>query len=116
MARRPEKHLWDASAAAERIARFTSGKSLQDYLCDEMLRSAVERQFEIVGEALSQFRRAAPEREAEIPELARIVGFRNLLAHDYDDVKDEIVWGLVQGKLAELRATLAKLLAEQGKP
>jgi uncharacterized protein with HEPN domain len=44
------KYLWDAQQAAERIARFTAGRSLNDYLADEMLRAAVERQFEIIGE------------------------------------------------------------------
>jgi len=116
MARRPEKYLWDASVAAERIARFTAGRSREDYANDDMLRSAVERQFEIVGVALSAFARAAPERAAAIPELPQIVGFRNVLAHDYDDVDDEVVWGVVKGKLTELRTTLAKLLAEYGEP
>jgi uncharacterized protein with HEPN domain len=52
----------------------------------------VERQFEIIGEALAAFRRAAPERAGAIPELARIVNFRNVLAHEYGDVDDPLVW------------------------
>src|SRR5215472_11791876 len=44
--------LWDARRAAERITRFTAGKTYDDYLDDDMLRAAVERQFEIIGEAL----------------------------------------------------------------
>ncbi len=48
------KLLWDAQQAAERIARFTAGKHIDDYKSDEFLRSAVERQFEIIGEALNQ--------------------------------------------------------------
>ena len=46
------KYLADIQAATERIARFTEGKRFEHYLADEMLRSAVERQFGIVGEAL----------------------------------------------------------------
>jgi uncharacterized protein with HEPN domain len=54
MRRDPKAYLWDAAAGATAIQRFISGRSYDDYLADEMLRSAVERQFEIVGEALSQ--------------------------------------------------------------
>ena len=43
------KYLWDARRAAEKIARFTSGRKFDDYLTDDMMRAAVERQFEIVG-------------------------------------------------------------------
>lgn len=110
----PAKYLWDAQAAAERIARFTAGKSREDYADDDMLRSAVERQFEIIGEALGAFARAAPERAQSIPDLGRIVAFRNVLIHGYADVDDDLVWEAVQTKLPELRATLAKLLAEYG--
>jgi len=51
------KFLWDARSAAERVIRFTSGKSFGDYERDELLRSGVERQLEIVGEALTQLRK-----------------------------------------------------------
>jgi uncharacterized protein with HEPN domain len=49
-----------------------------------MLRSAVERQFEIIGEALSQLAKIDPAVAARIPDLRRIVGFRNVLIHGYD--------------------------------
>ena len=48
------KYLRDIQVAAERIHRFTAGKQFEQYLADEMLRSAVERQFSIIGEALSR--------------------------------------------------------------
>ncbi len=54
------KYLWDAKHAAERIARFIAGRDFDGYLADELLRSAVERQFEIMGEALGVLRRADP--------------------------------------------------------
>jgi uncharacterized protein with HEPN domain len=112
MATDPEKYLWDAAAAADRIVRFTAGKSRGDYLADDLLRSAVERQFEIIGEALAAFRRASPERVGAIPELARIIAFRNVLAHEYGDVDDGLVWDAAEGKLPDLRATLGRLLSE----
>jgi uncharacterized protein with HEPN domain len=109
---RPEarKYIWDALDAAKRITRFTHGKTLGSYQTDELLRSAVERQFEIVGEALSQLRRVDPPAAAQIPELPRIVAFRNILIHGYASVDDKLVWGVVEGKLTALVAALEDLL------
>jgi uncharacterized protein with HEPN domain len=105
------KLLWDASRAAERIARFTSGKTFVDYEADDYLRSAVERQFEIIGEAFSQLSRVDPVTAAAIPELPRIVAFRNVLIHGYASVDNKLVWGVVETRLDSLHATLEALLA-----
>lgn len=75
-----EKLLWDARLAADRVARFIAGKTFGDYLQDEMLRSAVERQLEIVGEALNQLNRVDAATAAGIEALPRVVAFRNI--HD----------------------------------
>jgi uncharacterized protein with HEPN domain len=83
------KYLWDARRAAERIARFTDGRGFDDYLADEMLRAAVERQFEIIGEAFAGLRRTDPELADAIPDLPRIVAFRNVLIHGYATVDDQ---------------------------
>lgn len=60
--------LWDAHRAAERISRFAAGRSNDDYLNDDMLRAAVERQFEIIGEALAGLRRIDPTLAAQLPD------------------------------------------------
>lgn len=88
------KLLWDAQQAAERIARFSSGKSFPDYERDEYLRSAVERQFEIIGEALNQLSKIDSATAGKIPELSRIVAFRNVLIHGYASVDNRLVWGV----------------------
>ena len=72
------KLLWDAQQAAERIARFAAGKSFTDYDADEYLRSAVERQFEIVGEAINQLRRIDPETATAIAELPRGFSWKSI--------------------------------------
>jgi uncharacterized protein with HEPN domain len=93
---RPEsqKYLWDALQAGERVARFVEKKQFSDYEADELLRSAVERQFEIIGEALSQLHKIDPSSAAAIPELRRIIAFRNILVHGYALVDDRLVWAL----------------------
>ena len=61
-----DKLVWDAQQAAERVARFTAGRTLAEYETDEYLRSAVERQFEIIGEALNRLSRVDPATAATI--------------------------------------------------
>jgi uncharacterized protein with HEPN domain len=107
------KLLWDAQHAAERIERFTAGKTFTEYGADEYLRSAVERQFEIVGEAINQLRRIDPDTAVAIPELARIIAFRNILVHGYADVDNRLVWGVIETDLPSLRATLGRLLTNK---
>jgi len=53
MQRDPRAYLWDAREAAAAILEFVEGKTFEDYARDRLLRSAVERQFEIIGEALN---------------------------------------------------------------
>ena len=110
MAGEAAKYLWDARRAAERIARFTAGRGLDDYCADEMVRSAVERQFEIIGEAFAGLRRADLILAAGITNLPRIVAFRNVLIHGYAAVDDRLVWGVVEGDLPQLLALLTHLV------
>jgi len=114
MRRDPRAYLWDAQAAVDRILEFTRGRSLDDYLADAMLRAAVERQFEIIGEALSQLAKAAPSIAQRIPDIGEIVGFRNVLIHGYATVDDGTVWRTVKDDLAGLRNRLGELLSELG--
>ena len=69
---------YDARAGGNAVERFISGKDFDDYLADEMLRSTVERQFEILGEALAQRSRADPKLAAQIPDAGNAIGFRNV--------------------------------------
>lgn len=110
MPRDARTFLWDARRAAEQVSSFVGGRSWEDYEADVMLRSAVERQFEIIGEALSQLFRDHPEISGKIPSLPRIVAFRNVLIHAYASVDDGLVWSVATEKLEALLATLNELL------
>lgn len=107
-----KKYLHDMRHAAELIARFTEGRSLDEYARDVQLRSAVERQFEIIGEALAQLSRLDPALAARISEKPRIIAFRNILIHGYAELDHRIVWDIVQSKLPTLRNDVEALLAE----
>lgn len=94
-----KKLIYDLDQATKLIIDFTQGKQLTDFKTDPMLCSAVERQFEIVGEALNRLKKVDPDIVSRISDYRRIIGFRNVLAHGYDIVSDEIVWDIVQNKL-----------------
>ena len=104
--------LWDARHAAEKIARFTVGCTFDDYLTNEMLSAAVERQFEIIGEALSILRRVFPAIGAQIPDIVRIIAFRNVIILGYASLDDQLVWDVVETELPALLATLTRLLED----
>ena len=112
MPRDPRAYLWDDRQAAEQIGRFVEGRSWGDYETDSMLRSAVERQFEIIGEALGRLSRDNRAIAEKIPELPRIVDFRNVLIHAYASVDDELVWSVATEKLGTLLDSLNELLRE----
>jgi uncharacterized protein with HEPN domain len=83
----------------------------QDYLDDRLLRRAVERSFEIVGEALSQLRKIDEPMATSISDYRKIIGFRNVLIHGYGTVDDELTWSIVEHDLPVLRRELDALLA-----
>jgi len=105
-------YLWDIEQAAGDIQVFTSGKQLSDYQSDAMLRAAVERRFEMIGEALTQALRQYPEVASRITDQQQIIAFRNQLIHGYATVQDALVWDIVQTELPVLRQQAADLLRE----
>ncbi len=105
-----KKLLFDIQQAAGHIADFVKNKEFLDYETDPMLRAAVERQFEIVGEALRRLLTEDPPTAARISEHARIIAFRNILAHGYAEIDDRIVWGIVESNLPTLLREVDALL------
>ena len=110
---RPEalKFLHDMREAGRRVLEFTAGKTLADFRTDILLRSAVERQFEIIGEALSQLSKIDREVAERIPERRGIISFRNILIHGYDKVDHDVVWDIVETDLPDLLREVRGLLA-----
>ena len=112
MRRDPRAFLWDAREAADRIIEFTDGVDIERYRDDAMLRSAVERQLEIIGEALNQLASVQPEAAERIPELRQAIGLRNILVHGYATVDDAIVWHTARADVPLLRRRIARILEE----
>ncbi|MCC9077812.1 DUF86 domain-containing protein [Litorilinea aerophila] len=105
-----KKLLFDIFDAGSAIKRFVKGKSLVDYQQDEMMRAAVERKFEIIGEALRRLQISDEDVLEDIREYRKIIGFRNLLAHGYDAISDEVVWEICQDDLSLLLEDVSRLL------
>ena len=105
-----KKYLFDIQQAAKSITEFTRNKQFSDYERDAMLRAAVERQFEIIGEALRRLAKEDATTTALISEHARIIAFRNILVHGYADIDDRIIWDIVLSKLPTLLREVESLL------
>ncbi len=116
ISRQIARYLWDAKTAIDDIVQFTTGKDLNDYLGDRMLRAAVEREFQIIGEALVGLRRLDPTVAATIPDLPRIIAFRNIVVHAYSAVDDGLVWQIVERNLPSLRSHIERLLKDAPQP
>ena len=104
--------LYDMSEAADRIVEATRDKTIDDYQRDWYFQSAVERQFEILGEALARIRDLERPIFEQFPEAARVVALRNIIIHGYDAVDPKVLWAIVEDRLPELRALLSRQLEE----
>ncbi len=105
-----KKYLYDIVQAGKNIKQFIQGKSFSEYEANSLLRSAVERQFEIIGEALRRLSKEDPDSAGKISESERIIAFRNILIHGYAEVDNRIVWDILQSKLPALLREAENLL------
>lgn len=112
MDRDPRLYLTDVVDAADAVASYTDGMDLTAYEADRLVRDAVERRLEIVGEALSRLSRYAPELAARVPDLSRAIGLRNIIAHGYDQVDDATLWAAATRSLPAMRSVVVAILAE----
>jgi uncharacterized protein with HEPN domain len=103
--------LLDVVNACRTIEEIVATRTFDDYTSDIIVRSAVERQFTIVGEALRAALPREPALAETIPDIRRIIDFRNILVHGYRKLDDAIVWKTVREDLPRLAATVRGLLA-----
>ncbi|REJ98633.1 MAG: DUF86 domain-containing protein [Planctomycetota bacterium] len=103
--------LWDMLAAARAVESFVRDRTFSDYQAELMLRSAVERQIEIIGEAAG---RVSPEFQAAHPEVPwrPIQAQRHVLAHEYGEIKHDRIWRVAVEHIPELIRMLTPLVPE----
>ena len=106
------KSAWDALETCRKIQAFTAGQTLTAYRTDDMRRSAVERQFEILGEAFNRIDDVDPSFRDRFHEMRAAIGMRNRISHGYDRVDDYTVWDVAKEKVPSLAARLEAWLDE----
>lgn len=111
MRRDPRAYLWDVREAARLITEFAGDVDFDAFEGSLLVRSAVERQFEIIGEALSQLAKLDLAMASQVPQFRRIVAFRNVLIHGYAALDHALVWRVIQEDLPVLRTAVERLLA-----
>ncbi len=106
---RDPANLYDMLEAAEKVQHFLKNKTFEDFLKDDMLRSAVERNLEIIGEAA---RRTSEELKQEHPEIPwrKIIAQRNVLIHEYDDIDYKEIWEVATFHISRLIELIRPLI------
>lgn len=112
MPREALKFLEDARLAIQRIRGFTADMTAEEYAASALVRAAVERQFEIIGEALNRVSKLDAALTQRITDHRQIIGFRNILIHGYDIVDHSIVWSIVRDKLDALHDEICGIIGE----
>lgn len=110
--KQPQKYLYDALNSCEFLLSFTANRGIGDYENDRAFRSAVERELQIIGEAIMQLDRVAPKIAETIPDHRLIIGFRHVLVHAYDSLRPQVVWKVVTDELPKLKRSITDRLAE----
>lgn len=104
------KYLYDIQQASQLITDFIQGESFASYQTNLMLKSAVERQFITIGEALSKVLKRSPDLNEQISDARKIIDFRNVLTHGYTNISDAVVWDILQTNLPKLIQEVDHLL------
>ena len=101
--------LWDMLDASQFILDDIKGVTFDEYLSNRRLRQSVERSFSIIGEAARRLERADPQIAYRITSFRRIVDFRHVIAHDYDEIQQPRVWEIIKEFLPQLRDEIQEL-------
>jgi len=108
---RDKERLLHIVEAIDNIFEFVENKSFQTYQSDKILRFAVIKNLEIVGEAAYLLTKSFKQDNTEI-EWGEMIGMRHILVHGYYQIKDEIVWATIETELKPLKDKVLILLAK----
>jgi uncharacterized protein with HEPN domain len=109
MSRELRLYLADIQVACEKVLRYTDGMEFEQFLVDDRTFDAVLRNLQIIGEAVKNIPDDVRDRNPEI-EWRKIAGLRDVLAHTYFQIEDEIIWDVIKTKVKPLLAKMNQLL------
>ena len=110
MTRDREKFVFDVFESSRYLAQFTADETLDRYVNDRAFRRVIERELQIIGEALMQLKKLDPKVVARFSESERIIAFRHVLVHGYHELDGGLVWNILKQKLPALQRELEVLL------
>ncbi|MBK9213305.1 MAG: DUF86 domain-containing protein [Saprospiraceae bacterium] len=104
-----KKYLYDRKVSIDSIYEYLGTKrDFFDYQKNKLLRRGVERELEIIGEAMTKLLKISPE--LHIENARQIIDTRNWVIHGYDKVDDVIIWGIISKHLPKLKEEIEILL------
>jgi uncharacterized protein with HEPN domain len=101
--------VWDMLDAAQAVCQFVAGKHFDDYTNDRLLRGAVERYIEIIGEAARCISPSYRDAHPEIP-WNKIIAQRHVLAHEYGEIRHDRIWRVATVHIPDLIGQLERLI------
>lgn len=107
------KSLHDLLTACRRIEHFSANSTREQYRDDLSLQLIIERLFILIGEALVRIERSDQDVADQIPEYRRIIGLRNRVVHEYDEIDNDILWDIVVTRAPLLSHAVSTLLDSQ---
>lgn len=113
MRRNPQKFMFDMLDSCRFLMELTKNEHVDKFMEDRVFRGAIERELQIIGEAMLQLKTISPVTAAEFTEHERIIGFRHVLVHGYHELDPDIVWRVIKDKLPILRAELEVALPSE---
>jgi uncharacterized protein with HEPN domain len=103
------KYLEDIYLACKDIEEFTEGKTYADFRGSDLFMSAVERKLIIIGEATNLLSKKC---DVHLTSESAIIALRNRIIHEYDKIKDEVIWQIINTQLVDLKIEVEKLITE----
>lgn len=112
MRRSYKLYLEEILTSTNKIQKYVGNSSIEEFLKDEMKIDAVVRNFEIIGEAASKISQEIKEKYPSV-EWRKISDFRNILAHEYFGIDDEIMWDIIKNKLPRLQKNIQNIIDKE---